>query len=339
MAHILSVTTPFFALVLLGWAVVRGGMLTAEVIPGLNGFVLFFALPCMLFRFSATTPILQLLDANVALVYLGSGAALVVLVVALERRRRLAWPDAAFGALVAVFPNSGFMGVPLLVALLGPAAAAPAIVALALDMVVTTSLCIALSQQGQAGSAVQGAGTSAARAGVLRALRGMLTNPLPWSILLGALSSASGVQPPAPLARAVDLLAGAASPVALFALGCMLARPSASAGPRPGQGVAGIVACKLLLHPLLVLAAGRAAMAAGLPLDAFAAAVLVLLAALPSASNVPILAARFGADANRLARVVFISTVGAFASFTAVVAWVDATAAATPAAAPVPSVR
>jgi len=33
--------------------------------------------------------------------------------------------DAAFGALVAAFPNTGFMGMPLLTALLGAAAAAP----------------------------------------------------------------------------------------------------------------------------------------------------------------------------------------------------------------------
>lgn len=54
MQHILTVTTPFFALVLLGWVAMRGRMLAPESIPGLNGFVLFFALPCMLFRFSAT---------------------------------------------------------------------------------------------------------------------------------------------------------------------------------------------------------------------------------------------------------------------------------------------
>lgn len=49
---------------------------------------------------------------------------------------------------------------------------------------------------------------------------------------------------------------------------------------------------------------------------------LVLIAALPSASNVPILAERFDADAGRLARVVLFATVGAFASFNAAVAWI-----------------
>jgi malonate transporter and related proteins len=324
MTHILAVTSPFFCLVLLGWAVVRLGVLPLQAIPGLNGYVLFFALPCMLFRFSATTPIAQLLDASVVTVYLGCALAMVVLAVALARRAGVGWNDASFAALVAAFPNSGFMGVPLLVALLGEAAAAPAIVVLAIDMVVTTSLCIALSRLGAAGA-------GDARAAVVRALRGMVVNPLPWAILLGTLSSAFALVPPAPLMRTVEMLAVSASPVALFALGCMLARGQMVAAPA-GASAAGelsrIVAGKLLLHPLLVLVAGRAAMALGLPLDPFAAAVLVLVAALPSASNVPILAERFRADAGLLARAVLVSTVGAFGSFTVAVAWVDVPALA-----------
>ena len=83
---------------------------------------------------------------------------------------------------------------------------------------------------------------------------------------------------------------------------------------------------KLLLQPLLVLVlvAGRLAMAAGLPLDPLAAAVLVLVAALPNASKLPILAERFRADAGLPAHVVLASTISAFVSFTVAVASVDA---------------
>ena len=59
---ILLVTFPFFALVLCGYVAARRRMLPLEAIPGLNTFVLYFALPCMLYRFGATTPIAQLLD-------------------------------------------------------------------------------------------------------------------------------------------------------------------------------------------------------------------------------------------------------------------------------------
>ena len=103
------------------------GMLPQAAIPGLNAFVLYFALPCMLFRFGASTPLALLLDPVLATVYTVCALVLVGFVVATSLNRRIGWNDAAFGALVAAFPNTGFMGVPLLVALLGPAAAGPVI--------------------------------------------------------------------------------------------------------------------------------------------------------------------------------------------------------------------
>ncbi|MDQ8001802.1 MAG: AEC family transporter, partial [Pseudomonadota bacterium] len=114
MLAIFLVTFPFFALIAAGYAAARGRILPLEAIPGLNAFVLYFALPCMLYRFGANTPIAQLLDGPVALVWGVAAFVVVGLAVWLARRGGLGWNDAAFGALVAAFPNTGFMGVPLL---------------------------------------------------------------------------------------------------------------------------------------------------------------------------------------------------------------------------------
>ena len=318
MLHIFEITFPFFALVLCGYAAARCGLLPLDAIPGLNLFVLYFTLPCMLFRFGAATPIARMLDASIFGTYLLCALVMVGVSVATTRRGPIGWNDASFGALVAAFPNSGFMGVPLLVGLLGERAAGPAIVALTVDMVITASLCIALSRRGPRGA--HGPGRA-----VVNALKGVATNPLPWAIALGCGVSASGLVLPAVLLKPVAMLADAASPVALFTLGAVLARarvqsPMAAALPQPRSDVPLIVFYKLIVHPALMLGTGRLAMAAGLPLDAFAATVLVLVAALPSASNVPMLAERFGADAGRIARIVLVSTGLAFLSFSAAVA-------------------
>src|SRR6187431_2434999 len=127
-------------------------MLPLGAIPGLNTFVLYFALPCMLYRFGAGTPIAQLLDAAAASVYLLCALATVIFVVWTSRNSRIGWNDASFGALVAAFPNTGFMGVPLLIALVGTASTAPAIATILIDLVVTSSLCVALSRLDVAGS-------------------------------------------------------------------------------------------------------------------------------------------------------------------------------------------
>ena len=319
--QILAVTFPFFALVLCGFVAARRGMLPLAAIPGLNGFVLFFALPCMLYRFGASTPIAQLLDPGIALTYLLCALLMVALVVVLTRRGRIGWNDAAFGALVGAFPNSGFMGVPLLVALLGPQAAGPVIVTILVDMVGTTSLCIALSRLGGAGAG----GRASARQAAINALHGVATNPMPWAILLGALVSALQLQFPRPLVQTVGLLADAASPVALFTIGAVLARShmlaQADVAHRvPWQAYVPVAAIKLLVHPLLVFLVGSAALYMGVALDRCALTALVLLAALPSASNVSLLAERFGADNGRIARIILVPTAAAFLSFAGVVA-------------------
>ncbi len=77
---------------------------------------------------------------------------------------------------------------------------------------------------------------------------------------------------------------------------------------------------KLLLHPLLVLVLAAGARALGAPLSALQVMVLTLAAALPSASNVSLLAERYGADNGRIARIIMTSTVLAFVSFS-LLAW------------------
>lgn len=313
MLTILATTFPFFALVLCGYVAVRRHMLPQLAIPGMNGFVLYFALPCLLYRFGSNTPLAQLLDPGVFGVYLSCGLVIVGLTMVVSLRRGCGWNDGAFGALVAAFPNTGFMGVPLLVALVGPGASAPVMVTLVIDLIIMTSLCVALSRVGQGG----GQGSSTA---LRNALSGMLRNPMPWAILLGAFASGIGMQLPVPLARTIGLLADAASPVALFTIGAVLARSQMNAsGPTPLADVVSLAMIKLL-HPLLVFGVGHAAIAAGAPLTTGALSALVLLACLPSASNVAMLAERFGADTGRVARIILASTALSFITFSSAVA-------------------
>jgi predicted permease len=316
--QVLLVTFPFFALVLAGYVAARRRMLPLEAIPGLNGFVLYFALPCMLFRMGSTTPIAQLLDARVIAVYLLCGLLVVAFTIAISLNRRIRWNDASMGALVAAFPNSGFMGVPLIVALLGPIAGGTVILTMVVDMVVTTSLCIALSRLDGAG----GEGRAAVFAAGRKALRGVLTNPMPWAITLGGVASAFAFRLPGPVEKTVWLLADAASPVALFTIGAVLARAQMTANhPMPLSDYLPVSVIKLVAHPLLVLGVGLLAQRLGLGLSEAALTVMVLTAALPAASNVSLLAERFGADNGRIARIILVTTAAAFLTFSAAVTW------------------
>ena len=319
MQAILSVTIPFFALILAGYLAAQRGWLPLASIPGLNTFVLFFALPCMLLRFGMNTPLAQLLDPVISSLYLACAVVVVGLVLLLGRALGAGPRDSAFAALVGAFPNSGFIGVPLLVALLGPGAAGPIICTMLLDMMLTTSVCLALAQRGQGG----GSGSA-----FLAALKAPLMNPLPWSIALGGTMSALGLQFLGPVEKVVWMLADAASPVALFTIGAVLFRsrvPQAeSAVPGTVRNrwplISGVVAIKLLLHPMLLLAALLSARVLGAGLTDLQVAAITLMAALPSASNVSMLAERYGADNGLVARIIMGSTTVAFLTF-ALWAW------------------
>ncbi len=323
MPHVFLATFPFFALVLAGYLAARRGLLRLDAIPGLNGFVLYFALPCMLFRFGAATPIAELLDVRVAAVYVLCAMAIVGVAVGLARRQGTGWNDTAFGALVAAFPNTGFMGVPVLVALLGSSVAGTVIQTILIDMVLTTSLCVALSR-------LDGHGQQGFVAAGRHALHGVVRNPMPWAILLGGMASVMALRLPAPVDQTIRLLADAASPVALFTIGAVLARARMQeiAGDARAMRVRDylpVALLKLLLHPLLVLTVGSGAIALGLALRPETLVTLVLVAALPSASNVSMLAERFGANNGRIARIILVSTTMAFVSFPALVSVVAGT--------------
>jgi predicted permease len=329
MQAILAVTIPFFALVLCGYLAAQRRYIPESAIPGLNGFVLFFALPCLLFRFGSSMPLAQLIDPALIGVYLASALLMVFFTIAATLQREPGGPgvslrDAAFGALVAAFPNTGFMGVPLLVAMLGERAAGPIIGIVLIDLIFTSTLCLAVAQhQAPSTAPADEAGAAPAVEGsaTLRALRAAMTNPLPWAIALGALLAASGQQLPAPVAQVVKMLGDAATPVALFTIGTVLWRAGRHSQARtPLRQFLPVALFKLLIHPALVLSLGLLARAMGVAVPAFGLLVMVLGAALPSASNVSLLAERYGADNGRVARIIMASTVLAFVSFS-LLAW------------------
>jgi malonate transporter and related proteins len=306
MLPILLKTLPFFALIGVGWWAGKVRFFTPEATAYLTKFVFYFALSAMLFRFAANLSLAQVYDTQFVLAYLVGCAVVYAIAMAAAFLRRISVEEAAIEAQCAVIGNTGFLGVPMLVVLLGPDAAGPVLMVLAIDLIVFSSLITLI---------ITGARQGRMNIGVLGVLAmGLLKNPMIVSMTLGLGWAATGFAVPAPANDFLGLLGAAATPGALFAIGASLATKSAER-----IEVAGWLSfCKLVLHPAAV------AFAALFLFDVptYAAGVMISAAALPVAGNVYILAQHYGVAPQRVSASILISTAVSILTVTAVIAWV-----------------
>lgn len=284
-------TLPFFLLIGTGWLAGRLRAFPPEATAWLTRFVFYFALSAMLFRFSATLDLAALFDLRFAAAYVAGSTVVWALVFAVSRGKGTPVVEAAMLAHTGMTGNTGFLGVPMLVVLLGPPAIGPVLMVLALDLVVFSTLItliIAAARHGRLGP-----GT------VLPVIRGIVANPMIVSMLAGLAWSGLRLPMPAPAAEFLSLLGAAATPGALFAIGASLAHRPVR---RPVPALA-LSFAKLVAHPAAV---GLAAILLGV--DPVAAGVMVAAAALPVAGNVYILAHHFGVAQERVSAAILIST-------------------------------
>ena len=299
-------TLPFFVLIGLGYGAARRGFFTEQATAALTKFVFYFALSAMLFRFAARLDLAAVYDLDLVLAYLVGTAAvyLVGLIGAFVRRRGL--EEAAIEGQCAAIGNVGFLGVPMLVLIFGEAAIGPVMLALAVDLIVFSSLIVILitaRRDGRLRLATLGA-----------VAKGLVANPMIVSIAAGLGWAATGWHLPGPADATLELLGAAATPGALFAIGASLAARSAE---RVGAAV-WLSLLKLVGHP------GAVALSALMlfPVEPYTAGVLIAAAALPVAGNVYILAAHYGVAPQRASSAILISTVAAMVTLPMVFAWV-----------------
>lgn len=292
MLDIFLQTVPFFAIITLGWGAGRSGFFPPEATGFLTKFVFYFALSAMLFRFSANLSFAEIFNLKAMGAYLWATLAIYLLVTIVAMVRRLSVEEAAIEAQCGVIGNVGFLGIPMLVVLLGQGAVVPVMQVLVVDLLVFSSLIVIL---------ITGSRDGRVSLGVLGSVGlGLLKNPMIVSIGLGILWSALALPLPGPLNSFLDTLGAAATPCALFAIGASLAGKSAERI----EVAAWLTFCKLVLHP----AAVAIAVLVLLPVDPYVAGVMIAAAALPTAGNVYMLAAHYGVAPARVSATILVST-------------------------------
>lgn len=307
MLQILAITTPIFLLIAVGYLFTRSGLATREQVAGMGRFVITLALPALVLKALTERPLHQVFDRNYLLAYgLGSLAVFALGFAFARLLRRDSVSGSAITALGMSMSNSGFIGYPVVVMVLGPTAA----VGLALGMMVENLLMFPLALMlAEAGEQLGGG----LRAALLGTAKRLLSNPIIIAISLGLLLALADVQLPLVLQKAVDMLAQASAPLALFVIGGSLV--GLKAGGLIGD-VLQVSVGKLILHPLAVLLCFT-----WLPVsDPKLQVAGVLFACAPMMSIYPIVGQRFGLQ-GRCAAALLGATVLSFVTISLFIAW------------------
>ena len=277
LAPVFDAVLPVFGLVACGLLAGRFGLVPQASSEALNQFVYAFALPAMLFVAVYRGSLEEILSGYfLAAVIIATLATAVVGYFISRRVQGGAPPESILRGLNGSFANTGFLGIPLVTVAYGERAILPAAlatVATNLFSFAVAIVCLELASKQSGGH-------------TLRALAGVARSPLIWPIALAVLLVALGVKIPVPAEKFASLLAAAAGPCALFAIGLFVSQLSIR------EGIAAAwpsTTLKLVLHPaltaLLVLWL--------LPVDPFWAMVAVVCASLPLGATAFVLAQRY----------------------------------------------
>lgn len=297
MQALTDVIVPIFLIVLVGWYAGRRRMLGEAAAGAINGFVYYFALPAMMFVAIARTPLPTLFNGP----YLGSfaGAYALTFLASLAFGRlvlRSGGAAAVLQAANASYANTGYVGIPVLLATFGEVGLAPGGLAAVLSGGMGLLFGVVALEL-----ATRSGGGPLWKVG-LKLVVTLARTPMIVAVVLGGALSFAEAALPRPVENFAQLLGGAAAPGALFAIGLFL-------GGRPFRfdlhEVGWMVAVKLCLQPAIAYALAITIF----PMDAFWTACAVLLSALPGAATSFILAQQYGTYREETSSAILWSTI------------------------------
>ena len=304
MLAVIQLVLPLFAIILLGFVAGKLARLPIEGLAWMNFYIIYAALPALFYQLLSTTPVGQFAQVGFILISMGSTFTIFSLVYLIAKWRKKNQSEATIQGLAAAYGNVGYMGVPLGLAAFGPAAAVPVALIFCFENAmhfIVAPLFMALDNGNQ----------QTKLALVRHILVKIFTHPFIVATIAGVLASVFSFQMPEFADKTLDLLSQTAGPCALFAMGVSAAlRPLKRIPTELGY----IIPMKLILHPVLMYGLLVWLVPDLDPVWLYSA---VLLATLPTATNVFVLAEQYGVWQERASSTIVISTLLAMLTVTA----------------------
>ncbi|MGH0003091.1 AEC family transporter [Pseudovibrio ascidiaceicola] len=295
MLNVVNLAMPFFLLIFLGFVSGRGAKLSREGLAWMNFFVIYLALPALFFQLLSETPLEELATFDFVAATTFSTFAMFVLAYAFARFiLRGSIGEATVQALVGSYSNIGYMGPGVTLAVLGAGAAVPTALILCFDTILLFILVPMMMSIG---------GARNIKFGPLafEIFKKIITHPFILAVFAGILAAAIEFKPPVALDQTISFLRQAAAPCALFAMGVTIAlQPSR----RTAKELPILLLIKLVVHPILVFVLLE--WIGGF--DSLWISTAVLMAALPPAANVYVLAQHYSSYVERASTAVLYGT-------------------------------
>lgn len=296
MAEITGLVLPFFGLILLGYVAARITKQPHEALGWLTTFIIYVSLPALFFKLLSRTPIEQLARWDFVLTsMMVTYSVFALLFAAAVLARRAPVSEATIQGLAGAYGNIGYMGPGIAILAFGEPAAVPVALVFCFENIMHFTIAPMMM-------ALSGGDGRTPRQLALEVVRKIAFHPFIIATFVGVVAAALEINPPVPVGRLIDYLAQAAAPCALFAMGVTLAlRPLKRVPVELGM----IVPVKLVLHPVLMYLA-MSWIGNFDPVWVFTA---VLLASLPTATNVFVIAQQYGVWVERASATVLVTTV------------------------------
>lgn len=304
MLQVLTLATPFFGVILIGFACGKIAKIPRSGLAWLDFYLIYVALPAMFFDLIAKTPVDQLTRWSFsAATTLSTFSAFLIAFFAGRLISRSDLKVATIQGLVGAYANVGYMGPGLTLAALGPAAAAPTALIFCFDVALVFTLLPTMM-------AIAAGGDLSLGRTLLLVARRIVTHPFIIGCMVGALGAVLQIETPAPIQAMVTFLRNSAAPTALFALGVTVALQPVG---RQAKELPALIAVKLLVHPLIAWAL-LTAIGGFEPVWIQTA---VLMAALPPAATIFVAAQQYDLYTHRAASAILFGTAASVFTVTA----------------------
>ncbi|MGH6761592.1 MAG: AEC family transporter [Phyllobacterium sp.] len=296
MISVVNLVLPFFGLIFLGFGVARIKQQPVEALGWMNTFIIYVALPALFFQLISRTPVSELTRWGFILGSTLSTFLAFCLMFSIGMiRSRGQIPESAVQGLAAAYGNIGYMGPGLALLAFGPAAAVPVALIFCFDNMLHFVMAPFLM-------AISGGEKRGRLELALDVVRKIAFHPFIIATIVGVGAALFEVRPPQPINQLLEFLAQAAAPCALFAMGVSLALRPVKRIPKE---LYFIVPIKLIIQPIGIYVI-LSFIGDFPPVWIYAA---VLLAALPTATNVFVIAQQYGVWVERASTSILATTI------------------------------